>query len=864
MRNDTQIGDEVKVPGALKGARGRRSERGVALILTIFGLLLLTGVAMAMMFSSDSETLISVNYRDKQVATYAAMSALQEARDRIHPVSGDLALAGDLPTATPDAGGKVLYIINPSNGENVAPWDPNNAYFDQELCQENMLGLAGTRGVSCQGAAAVPSANCSPVGAGGGGWCEYYDESANATSWNLANKLDYKWVRITLKEDWNTPAYVPSAALASGKQVCWDGNYQSQLPGGYTTQCQASPGNQVIGVNLTSAGSGYTSAPTITISGGGGSGATATAQIGPSSAGAIVSTTQASGGSGYTTAPTVSIASPDGTGATFQAVISGAPVTGVTVNNSGANYCYGSGAFPALNLSTNPPSNTQTAATATVNMASAGCIAYVTASASCPKAKNNSYAIGSSIPPGGGSGFAGTISFNSAGTVSSIAISSVGSGYTSSSGTLTVGNGANACDVPLNFTTGYQVSSVTVNTGGSYMSAPTASLGGSSPVQPAAPTLPTLGALWSGAASAVTAVNVLTPGSGYLQPSYVLIFTGGGGIGATYTAQTGATNVITGVSLTNGGSNYTSPPSVTISGGGGTGASATATIAAGGINQSMGRVYLLTSMAVTKTGAKSMAQMEAGVRPPFMFNLGGAITLAGPLPNFVSPNSSNFTVNGNDANSCGQTASAAKPAIGVYDSQSQTQVINDLGKPQNYTGAGSTPSVEDVYTAIGGASATPSALNGFVNNLESYATSPILTGNVSSLPATTTSSVTFVNGNLTLSGNPNGSGVLVVTGDLTFSGDFTWNGIVLVIGQGQVIHTGGGNGTFTGAIYVAQTEDASGALLPSLGNPTYYWNGGGTNSIQYDHCLADSLLQKYNGQPSTYPLQVLSTRTLEF
>src|SRR5437773_4854497 len=110
----------------------RREERGVALLLTIFGLLLLTAVAVAMMFSSDAETAISVNYRDSQISSYAASSALEEARDRIHPVSGDLALAGYLPTNVPDAGvasgGYVLYILNPGTSETatgMAPWNWN-------------------------------------------------------------------------------------------------------------------------------------------------------------------------------------------------------------------------------------------------------------------------------------------------------------------------------------------------------------------------------------------------------------------------------------------------------------------------------------------------------------------------------------------------------------------------------------------------------------------------------------------------------------------------------------------------------------------------------------------------------------------
>jgi len=84
-------------------------------------------------------------------------------------------------------------------------------------------------------------------------------------------------------------------------------------------------------------------------------------------------------------------------------------------------------------------------------------------------------------------------------------------------------------------------------------------------------------------------------------------------------------------------------------------------------------------------------------------------------------------------------------------------------------------------------------------------------------------------------------------------------------GKGVVTHNGGGNGVFNGSIYVAQTVDASGNLLPVVpGSPSYTWNGGGVNSIQYDHCLADGLLQKYNGNPSSYSLQVLSTRTLQF
>lgn len=879
----------MRTSNSIRSAQGSpvtaRKQRGVALLLTIFGLLLLTAVAVAMLYSSNSETLIAVNYRDKQVATYAALSALEEARQRIHPTFGDLALSGYVPTATPTTtNGQVLYILNPNtaNGEtaaSIAPWNYNNGnnpYFDAELCQENMMGLSGTRGVACTGASAVPSATCSAVGSGGSGWCQYYDNSANATSWKLSAPLDYKWVRISLKEDWNTPMYVyPSGGSASGKQVCWDGGYQNQIPSGYGTNCQGTSGNQVIGVNVTASGSGYASAPTVTISGGGGSGATAVANLGTSSSGAITSTSVTAAGSGYTSAPTVTVSGPDGSGVTFQALISGAPITSVSVNNAGTSYCYASGVTPTVSFSTNPTTNTITNAAATVNMnTSSGCIAQVQIPAgSCSKYSSSSQTMTLTTPPGSGSGFSGSAVLDSTGKISGFTITSPGSGYTTGSGTFKIGNGANACSFPTTFNTGGQISTVTLTNGGSFMSQPSAILGGAAPTTPSSgATLPVVTANWSSSGSTITGINVTNPGSGYLQPSYTLIISGGGGTGATAKAFTGSTNIVSSYTVTNGGSGYTSAPTVTLSGGGGTGATASATIATGTTNTSMGAVYLVTAFAMTKSGSKSMAQMEAAVRPPFTFNLGGAVTLAGPSPAFISPNSNNFTVNGNDAAGTlsGEPASCsgkspAKPAIGVWDSSSQTSVIAALGKPNNYTGAGGTPSVENVYASLGGADVTPANLNGFVQSLQAYATSPILTGTVTTLPATTSSSVTYVDGNVNMSGNFTGYGVLVITGDLTFSGNFTWNGIVLVVGQGVVIHNGGGNGQFNGAIYVAQTEDSSGNLLGVIpGSPTYTWNGGGANSIQYDHCFADGLLQKYNGQPSTLSLQVLSTRTLQF
>lgn len=71
-------------------------------------------------------------------------------------------------------------------------------------------------------------------------------------------------------------------------------------------------------IDVTAGGSGYTSAPTVAITGGGGSSATATATI---SGGAVVSVTVTAAGSGFTSVPTVAFSGGAGSGATATAVL---------------------------------------------------------------------------------------------------------------------------------------------------------------------------------------------------------------------------------------------------------------------------------------------------------------------------------------------------------------------------------------------------------------------------------------------------------------------------------------------------------------------------------------------------------------
>lgn len=915
-----------------------RQERGIALLLTIFGLLLLTAIAAAMMFSSDSETTISVNYRDKEVANYAALSGLQEARDRLHPLTGDLSGYGALgrtlplgpgPTQLPALGvGQVLYILNPdpTQGETaatVAPWVPG-PYFDSELCQEQSMAVSfpglvtNAPGNPCV-AGQLPMGGatpCLPAGAGSG-WCQYYDNSSNTTPWKLADAsgkavpLDYKWVRITLKADNSGIAYVQTPGnAANGTQVCWDNRYDQQVqkPVTATSDCLGANSYSVGSVTLVGGGTGYSTAtpPTISFVGGGGSGAAATAQLATTS-GSVDSATLFPtnySGSGYTSAPTVTITNPGtGTGATLKAFVAGSPVTGLSLATT--NYCYQNGTTGlGVTLSPNPPPTIGGPATASITMTpGVACIASAVATASCGNSMT-----GVTLPLSYSGGFTGTVILGKKGKVSGVpvTISTVGS-YNASPGTQVIT--ALGCQVTVGFTAGVQISSLGLAQGGEYVSAPTASVSGTPPSAPTS-TAPAVNVTWAPGANngQLTGLQVTNGGTGYTVNTanyYTLAFTGGGGSGASGAAtSSGSTTYISGITLTNAGSGYLTAPQVVISGPG-TGASATAALT-GAQKIQMGQVYMLTSLALTKTGTRSMAQMETAVTPPYQFELGGALTIAGPTPTFSTPNSAGLQMVGTDAAAsggiepatCNHTAGTPLPAIGVADSQAQQCIVggdpnnpsecgNGLGKPWNYTGAqGTSP---DVYVTPA-ANPDPTDLTNYVEteiypsatqqigpNLKTnpctpgptgYACSSFTNTDITNYGSVSNIQTIVVNGNLTLSGNVTGYGVLVVTGDFTLQGNFTWNGVILIMGSASVQHNGGGNGQITGAMYVANVGADYQNPVPNppspLGSASFSWSGGGGNTIQYDHCWADDLLAKFPPKTSNQPLQVLSTRTLQF
>jgi hypothetical protein len=300
----------------------RKSERGIALIIVLFATLLLTVIGLGMMYSTNMETAINHNYRDSQVALYAALAGLQEARQRIkYPY--DITPPFELPSTT---AANIIYIV--SDASTVKPWDPTNAFFDTELCQEDVLGLTGTPGVPCTATAS------------GTAWYQVFDNSqSSAGPWNLAYPLDWKWTRIQLKGNNNTPVPV-NGDSTDPSQACWNGRTQMSTPTSYTTGCQ--PIGGVTSIFVDSHGTTYTSVPTVDITGGGGTGATATAVLGNETTGVVSSVAVDLGGTGYVTPPTVTFSSGAATatavlGATGTSVSTGT-VTSATMTAGGAGY----------------------------------------------------------------------------------------------------------------------------------------------------------------------------------------------------------------------------------------------------------------------------------------------------------------------------------------------------------------------------------------------------------------------------------------------------------------------------------------------------------------------------------------------
>ena len=136
------------------------------------------------------------------------------------------------------------------------------------------------------------------------------------------------FLTVTATDGTNKATSLPVRYFAVGTAIT-SPTPNTIVPQGSSVVLQASATPQPL--SGPSGGSGYTSAPTVTITGGGGSGATATATV---VGGKVTGLTITSAGTGYTSAPTVTISGGGGTGANAFATIGGGSVTALTLTGS--------------------------------------------------------------------------------------------------------------------------------------------------------------------------------------------------------------------------------------------------------------------------------------------------------------------------------------------------------------------------------------------------------------------------------------------------------------------------------------------------------------------------------------------------
>ena len=236
----------------------------------------------------------------------------------------------------------------------------------------------------------------------------------------------------------------------------------------------------------------------VTLTGGRGSGATATATLG---GGALITLAVTNGGSGYTAAPTVSFSGGGGSGATATATILGGVVTGLIVDNGGSNYT----SAPTVVLS----SGGGTGATATAAVSVRRPLTALTVTNG-----GSGYTVAPAVVLSGGGGTGATATATiSGGVVTGFTVANGGSNYTSApSVSLAIGTGATATATVVSGA----VTALTVTSGGSnYTTAPIVAVSGG-----------------TGAIATATLVNGSVTG--------FTITNGGSGYAPTVTSETGA------------------------------------------------------------------------------------------------------------------------------------------------------------------------------------------------------------------------------------------------------------------------------------------------------------------------------------
>ncbi len=129
--------------------RNQRRESGIALLIAIFVLLLISVVAISLIVSSGTESALAGNYRSSTGVYYASLAGMEEARGRLMSKNPDSFLKTAPANFLPQPGtqwdiGYVRYILNPGPTD---PLDTRTTWPDTEYDSEFGRGKLGAANV---------------------------------------------------------------------------------------------------------------------------------------------------------------------------------------------------------------------------------------------------------------------------------------------------------------------------------------------------------------------------------------------------------------------------------------------------------------------------------------------------------------------------------------------------------------------------------------------------------------------------------------------------------------------------------------------------------------------------------------------
>ncbi|HEY0741222.1 MAG TPA: hypothetical protein VGD40_07160 [Chryseosolibacter sp.] len=332
---------------------------------------------------------------------------------------------------------------------------------------------------------------------------------------------------------------------------------------GATATATVGANGRVTGITLTNPGTGYTSVPSVNIISG--SGATASTVL--AGTGTVIALNLITTGAGYTSAPTVDITGGGATtNATATATIANGRVTGLTLTSGGVGYD-GSPITVTLN---GGGFTTQATATAVFSGRGIGVVTLTSGGTDYTYAPLVTFSA-PDLPTGTRPTATATFDPDTR-EVTGINVSTNGSGYlVAPTITLTAGSAATA---EVFITGGSVISFDITNEGVDYAYPPTIVIGYSDNGQGSGATAtPVM------ANGRLVGINVTNPGSGYITAPSVDIVVGSGAVAHPVVNASGA---ITSYIVTKGGSGYNGAPRVYIDNSSSTGAGATATATVSG------------------------------------------------------------------------------------------------------------------------------------------------------------------------------------------------------------------------------------------------------------------------------------------